>query len=104
MNSILQAESTAQLRAERYESTKECTDSRSGTRAHPLVTRLGSIELKVPRHRNEPLETMVFENYKRSEAALVTTMAEMVVAGVSTAKVSRFSGAHEGNAQVRPDL
>ena len=32
---------------------------------------------------------MVFENSKRSEAALVTTMAEMVVAGVSTAKVGR---------------
>ena len=32
---------------------------------------------------------MVFENYKRSEAALVTTMAEMVVGGVSTAKVGR---------------
>lgn len=32
---------------------------------------------------------MVFENYSRSEAALVTTMAEMVVSGVSTRKVAR---------------
>ena len=32
---------------------------------------------------------MVFENDSRSEAALVTTMAEMVVSGVSTRKVAR---------------
>jgi transposase-like protein len=31
---------------------------------------------------------MVFDNYQRSEAALITTMAEMVIAGVSTRKVS----------------
>lgn len=32
---------------------------------------------------------MIFENYSRSEAALVAGMAEMVVNGVSTRKVSR---------------
>lgn len=89
LNGVLQVESSAQLRAERYERTDERTDSRNGTRIRPLVTRLGGIELKVPRHRNVPFKTLVFDNYKRSEAALVTTMAEMVVAGVSTAKVSR---------------
>ena len=31
---------------------------------------------------------MIFENYKRSETALILTMAEMVVSGVSTRKVS----------------
>ncbi len=36
-----------------------------------------------------PFKTLVFDNYKRSEAALITTVAEMVVAGVSTAKVGR---------------
>lgn len=32
---------------------------------------------------------MVFENYSRSEAALVASMAEMVVSGVSTRKVAK---------------
>lgn len=54
-------------------------------RTRALTTRIGSIELDVPRHRNVPFKTLVFDNYKRSEAALVTVMAEMVVAGVSTA-------------------
>ena len=89
LNGVLKAESAEQLRAEPYERTEERTDSRNGTRDRPLVTRLGRIELKVPRHRNVPFKTLVFDNYKRSEAALVTTMAEMVIGGVSTAKVGR---------------
>lgn len=89
LNGVLRAESAELLRAEPYERTPERTDSRNGTRARPLATRIGTVELTVPRHRNVPFKTLVFENYRRSEAALVTTMAEMVVAGVSTAKVGR---------------
>ena len=89
LNAVLRAESAEQLRAQPYERTAERTDSRNGTRGRALTTRIGTIELTVPRHRNVPFKTMVFENYRRSEAALVTAMAEMVVAGVSTAKVGR---------------
>lgn len=84
---VLRAESAEQLRARPHERTEERTDGRNGMRARSLTTRVGTIELKVPRHRNAPFKTLVFDNYGRSEAALVTTMAEMVVAGVSTAKV-----------------
>ena len=45
--------------------------------------------MHVSRHRNQSFETMVFENWSRSEAVLVTSMAEMVVNGVSTRKVSK---------------
>ena len=89
LNAVLGAESSEQLGAGRYERTESRTDSRNGTRERPLTTRIGTIVLDVPRHRNAPFKTMVFENYKRSEAALVTTMAEMVVGGVSTAKVGK---------------
>ena len=54
-----------------------------------MNTRVGRITLHVPRHRNVPFKTLVFDNYSRSEAALVAGMAEMVVNGVSTRKVSR---------------
>ncbi|QUC03738.1 transposase [Atopobium sp. oral taxon 416] len=37
-----------------------------------------------------PFKTRVFDNYKRSEAALVTTMAKMVLGGASTAKVGKL--------------
>ena len=90
LNSILKAESAEQLKAEPYERTTERTGSRNGFRDRPLTTRIGQITLRVPKHRDgEPFKTMVFDNYCRSEAALVVTMAEMVVNGVSTRKVSR---------------
>lgn len=89
LNGILQAESTAQLGAEPYERTEERTDSRNGVRERKLNTRIGTITLSVPRHRDVPFHTLVFDNYSRSEAALVTTMAEMVVNGVSSRKVTK---------------
>ncbi len=89
LNAILQAESTAQLGAEPYERVATRSDSRNGSRNRELKTRIGTITLTVPRHRNVPFHTLIFDNYSRSEAALVTTMAEMVVNGVSTRKVSK---------------
>ena len=88
LNGVLQAESTAQLGAEPYERSATRSGSRNGTRERKLNTRIGTITLAVPRHREKPFHTLVFENYSRSEAALVTTMAEMVVNGVSTRKVA----------------
>lgn len=88
LNNILKAESAEQLQAEKYERTQERTDSRNGTRERQLTTRIGKITLEVPRHRNIPFKSLVFDNYKRSETALISSMAEMVVNGVSTRKVS----------------
>ncbi|MCR4573815.1 MAG: IS256 family transposase, partial [Lentisphaeria bacterium] len=89
LNKILQAESSEQLKAAPYERSEERTDSRNGTRERELNTRIGRIVLRVPRHRNVPFRTLVFDNYSRSEAALIASMAEMVVNGVSTRKVSK---------------
>lgn len=89
LNSVLKAESAEQLGALPYQRTEERTDSRNGSRDRTLNTRIGSIILSVPRHRYQPFKTMIFENYSRSEAALISTMTEMVVNGVSTRKVSR---------------
>ena len=89
LNEIMKAESEEQLRAARHERTEERQDYRNGTRERVLNTRIGTLTLDVPRHRNEPFHTMVFENYQRSEAALIATMVQMVVMGVSSRKVER---------------
>lgn len=89
LNSFLQAESTEQLNADPYERTEGRTDSRNGFRERNLNTRIGTIVLKVPRHRNSSFETTIFDEYTRSEVALVASMMEMVVNGVSTAKLSK---------------
>jgi len=88
LNAVLKAESKEQLKAEPYERTEERTDSRNGTRERSLSTRIGTIALSVPRHRYEPFKSMIFDNYSRSEAALISAMAEMVVNGVSTRRVT----------------
>ena len=88
LNQVLLAESAEQLRAENYERSSSRTDYRNGTRERELTTKIGTIILEVPRHRNQPFHTMLFELYQRNEAALITTMVEMVVNGVSTRKVS----------------
>ena len=89
LNKILQVESTEQLKAAPYERTEDRTDNLNGSRNRDYNTRVGTITLRVPRHRNVPFKTLLFDNYSRSEAALVASMAEMVVNGVSTRKVSK---------------
>jgi len=55
-----------------------------------LQDSLNSI-LKVPKHRDgEAFKTFVFDNYCRSEAALIVTMAEMCVNGISTRMKNQF--------------
>ena len=89
LDAFLLAESDEQIGAAKHERSEDRMDYRNGTRDRELVTRIGKIELKVPRHRNIPFTTLIFDHYQRSEAALLTTMIEMVVQGVSTRKVTK---------------
>ena len=91
LDQILQAESAQQLGADAYERTEDRSDYRNGTRTRSLVTRIGKIDLEVPRHRNVPFKTQLFENYQRNEQALIATMMEMVVQGISTRKVQKVT-------------
>jgi len=56
-----------------------------------LITRVGKLELRVPRDRNGEFSTALFERYARSEKALVAALAEMYVQGVSTRKVKAIT-------------
>lgn len=73
----------------------ERTEGRSGYRAgyyqRGLVTRIGKLELRVPRDRSGEFSTALFERYARSEKALVAALAEMYVQGVSTRKVKAIT-------------
>ena len=91
LNQVLLAESTEKLGADNYERSTDRSDYRNGSRPRSLTTRIGKIELQVPRHRNVPFKTMLFENYQRNEQALISTMMEMVVQGVSTRNVQKVT-------------
>ena len=47
--------------------------------------------LRVPRHRNGNFSTDLFNSYQRSEQALLLSMMEMVINGVSTRKVQNIT-------------
>jgi transposase-like protein len=64
---------------------------RSGYYTRTLVTRVGKLELRVPQDRDGRFSTELFERYQRSEQALVATLAEMYVQGVSTRKVKAIT-------------
>lgn len=91
LDQIMLAESNEILKAEPYQRTSFRTDFRNGFRDRELVTRIGKITLHVPRHRNVPFKTMIFDNYTRSEGSLISTMMEMVIQGVSTRKISEVT-------------
>ena len=87
LDQILQAEMSECVGAEPGERTELRTGYRAGYYSRGLITRVGKIELRVPRDRNGEFSTALFERFQRSEKALVSTLAEMYVQGVSTRKV-----------------
>lgn len=91
LNQVLLAQSTEQLGAEPYERSEDRNAYRNGFRNRELTTRIGSITLKVPRHRNGDFSTTMFKRYQRSEQALVLAMIEMVINGVSTRKIENIT-------------
>lgn len=91
LNEILESEMTDHVGAQPHERTEERTGRRNGHYERALTTRVGTVELRVPRDRDGTFSTALFERYQRSEKALVLAMMEMVVNGVSTRKVSRIT-------------
>jgi transposase-like protein len=91
LNQILQAQATEQIKAEPYERTEERQDYRNGYYQRNLVTRVGTLTLRVPRLRNGKLNTEIFSRYQRSEQALLLALMEMVVNGVSTRKIEEIT-------------
>jgi putative transposase len=60
---------------------------RGGYHERSLVTRVGTLEPRVPQDRAGRFSTELFERSQRSEKALVAALVEMSVQGVSTRKV-----------------
>lgn len=91
MQAVLEGEMTEFLGAAPGERTDERNGYRAGYYGRSLVTRIGKLELRVPRDRSGEFSTALFERYARSEKALVAALAEMYVQGVSTRKVKAIT-------------
>ena len=66
LNQILQAEMTDHLGAGRYERSEERTGYRNGSYERKLTTRVGTIELEVPRDREGTVQTALFQRHQQS--------------------------------------
>jgi len=66
--------------------------SRNGYKPRSFNTRVGNLLLAKPQIREFAFHTQLFENYQRSEKALLGTIYEMVIQGVSTNRVQKIIG------------
>jgi len=87
LQEMLEGEMTEVIGASKSERVDGRVGYRSGHYNRTLITRVGKLELRVPQDRDGRFSTELFERYQRSEQALVASLAEMYVQGVSTRKV-----------------
>ena len=93
LNALLDAEADRACGAKRYERNAGRRDTRAGHYERKLQTRVGEVELKVPKLRKLPLETAIIERYRRREASVEEAMIEMYLAGVSVRRVEDITEA-----------
>lgn len=90
---IMEEEMTTFLGAEAHERTEERVGYRNGYKPRTLRTRVGELNLLVPKDREGRFSTQLFSRYQRSEKALVLALQEMYLKGVSTRKVAQITEA-----------
>jgi hypothetical protein len=84
---LMEAEVAERIGAGRYERTEEREAHRNGYRKRPWDTRVGTLELLIPRLRTGSYFPGFLEMRRRAEQALVGVVAEAYVQGVSTRKM-----------------
>src|ERR671927_1031593 len=84
---LMELEIAEHVGAERHERTAERSGYRNGYRERPWDTRVGTIELKVPRVRDGIFFPSLLEPRRRAERALVAVVQEAYVQGISTRRV-----------------
>jgi putative transposase len=72
--------------------------NRNGYKPRSFNTRVGNLLLAKPQIREFTFQTQLFENYQRSEKALLATICQMIKDGVSTNRVKKIV------AKLSPDL
>lgn len=84
---LLEEEMGQHIQAHLYERTERRRGYRNGHKPRRLKTRVGTLELLMPQDREGGFQTELFDRYQRSEKALVASLMQMYIEGVSTRKV-----------------
>ena len=87
VHALMEVEVAAQIGAERYERNTDRTNHRNGYRHCEWDTRVGTLDLRIPKLRKGTYFPSLLEPRKRAEKALLSVVQEAYVHGVSTRKV-----------------
>ena len=93
LQQFLEAEITSFLQAESYQRTGDRTGYRNGYKPRIVKTRVGRIELSVPKDREGRFHSGLFARFQRSKKALIFALQEAYLQGVSTRKVTKITEA-----------
>jgi len=89
-NQLMENQRTEYIQADEYERSNTRQSQRNGYYERAYTTRVGTLELQVPRTRDGDFSPTVFERYQRNEKSLLISMVEMYISGVSTRNVSKI--------------
>jgi putative transposase len=84
---LMEVEVSARIGAERGQRTPERVTQRNGYRPHDWDTRVGTVELQVPKLRAGSYFPSLLEPRRRAERALAAVVMQCYVEGVSTRRV-----------------
>jgi len=87
---VMDAEVSQLIGAERFERSTERKNYRNGYRRREWDTRVGTIELQIPKLRKGSYFPSLLEPRRRAEKALLNVVQEAYVHGVSTRKVDEL--------------
>ena len=90
---LMEAEVSAQIGAEHGQRVPDRVTHRNGYRLRDWDTRVGTIELAVPRVRSGSFLPSILEPRRRAERALTAVVAQCYVEGVSTRRVDDIARA-----------
>ena len=91
VNQAMQEERARYLQADEYERSDDRKGYANGYKPKRVKTRVGEITFSIPQVRESGFYPSALEKGMRSERALVMSLAEMYVHGVSTRKVKEIT-------------
>src|SRR5487761_1517149 len=104
LQALIEAEAAAVVGAQPHERTESRVGHRNGHRPRTVDTRLGRLELEIPKLRQGSFLPSLLEPRRRIERALWAVIQEAYVHGVSTRKVddlvAAMGGCHVSKSEV----
>ena len=90
LGSVMESEAAALCGAEFGARSDERSNTRNGYRERALETRMGTVDLRIPKLREGSYLPSFLEPRRRWEQAFVSVVSEAYVRGVSTRKVDEL--------------